>query len=38
MLSTNLTQLLEDFPVIAAVQENKFQAALSSPVYVIFSL
>ena len=38
MLSTNLTQLLEDFPVIAAVQENKFQAALSSPVDVIFSL
>ena len=38
MHSTELTRLLEDFPVIAAVQENKFQAALSSPVDVIFSL
>ena len=38
MNSTELTRLLEDFPVIAAVQENKFQAALASPVDVIFSL
>lgn len=30
--------MLEDFPVIAAVQENKFQAALESPVDVIFCL
>ena len=38
MHSTELTRLLEDFPVIAAVQENKFQAALVSPVDVIFHL
>ena len=38
MHSTELIRTLEDFPVIAAVQENKFQAALASPVDVIFSL
>lgn len=38
MHSRDLTNMLEDFPVIAAVQEDKFQAALDSPVDVIFSL
>ena len=38
MRSCELMSLLEDFPVIAAVQEDKFQAALDSPVDVIFSL
>lgn len=33
-----LTARLEDFPIIAAVQENKFQAALESPVDIIFCL
>ena len=35
---SELIERLEDFPVIAAVQENKFQAALESPVDVIFCL
>lgn len=38
MHGAELTQLLEDFPVIAAVHEDKFQDALASPVDVIFSL
>lgn len=38
MRFTDLTQMLEDFPVIAAVQEDKFQDALTSPAKVIFSL
>ena len=38
MRNSELLKLLEDFPVIAAVQEDKFQAALASPVDVIFSL
>lgn len=38
MNGTQMTQLLKDFPIIAAVRENKFQAALESPVDVIFSL
>lgn len=38
MQSGDMLALLEGFPVIAAVQEDKFQAALSSPVDVIFSL
>lgn len=33
-----LTARLEEFPIIAAVQENKFQAALESPVDIIFCL
>ena len=39
--SMNISELirhLEDFPVIAAVQENKFQTALESPVDIIFCL
>ena len=38
MCCADLIQMLEDFPVIAAVQEDKFQDALLSPVDVIFSL
>ncbi|MBP3587758.1 MAG: glycerol-3-phosphate responsive antiterminator [Clostridia bacterium] len=33
-----LTARLETFPIIAAVQENKFQAALEAPVDIIFCL
>lgn len=35
---SELIQHLEDFPSIAAVQENKFQAALDAPVDIIFCL
>lgn len=38
MNSVDLVNMLENFPVIAAVQENKFQAAIESPVDVIFCL
>ena len=38
MQSADMIGTLEDFPVIAAVQEDKFRAALASPVDVIFSL
>ncbi len=38
MQCVDLIQKLESFPVIAAVQEDKFQDALMSPVDVIFSL
>lgn len=36
--SSDLVGILENFPVIAAVQEDKFLSALASPVDVIFSL
>jgi len=35
---SELIERLEEFPVIAAVQENKFQSALESPVDIIFCL
>ena len=38
MKMTDLTTRLEHFPIIAAVQENKFQAALEAPVDIIFCL
>ena len=38
MQKSELIGRLEDFPVIAAVQDNKYQAALESPVDIIFCL
>ena len=38
MQKSELIGCLEDFPVIAAVQDNKYQAALESPVDIIFCL
>ena len=38
MKMTDLISRLEHFPIIAAVQESKFQAALEAPVDIIFCL